>query len=379
MANKNIPYGRQTIDEEDIRSVTEVLGSDFLTTGPKVGEFEDALASYVGTKHCVAVNSGTSALDIAVGALELPPGSEIITTPFTFSADANCVLYNGCKPVFADIDPQTYNIDPEQILKKITKKTKAIIYVDYAGHPCDIKEIKEIAEDHGLMLIEDACHALGAEYSGKRVGSLADMTAFSFHPVKHITTGEGGAVATENEEFRTRLKLLRNHGIDKTPSERATYVYDMKILGRNYRITDFQCALGISQLKKADEFLKRREAVAKMYAEAFAGTGATADLVTPQHVKSNVRHAWHLYTILVGKGIDRDLFFSKMRANGIGVNVHYIPIYKFSYYKQFGINPKDYPVTEEIYSRIVSIPMFHSIKDEDVETVIKAVKESVSK
>ena len=201
------------------------------------------------------------------------------------------------------------------------------------------------------------------------------MTVFSFHPVKHITTGEGGAITTENQELYAKLKLLRNHGIDKTPSERATYVYDMKMLGRNYRITDFQCALGISQLKKADKFLKRREEVAKRYAEAFSGM----DSVTPQLVKSDIRHAWHLYTILVGKGINRDSFFSKMRAKGILVNVHYIPIYKFSYYKQFGINPKEYPVTEEVFSRIVSIPMFHSIKDEDVETVIKAVKENANK
>jgi len=352
----NIPYGRQTIDDEDIRSVIDVLKSDFLTTGPKIAEFE-------GDRN------------IAVGALELPAGSEIITTPFTFSADANCALYNGCKPVFVDINPQTYNIDPEQIRKKITKKTRAIIYVDYAGHPCDIAELKEIADKHGLALIEDACHALGAEYKGKRVGSFADMTVFSFHPVKHITTGEGGAITTENQELYAKLKLLRNHGIDKTPSERATYVYDMKMLGRNYRITDFQCALGISQLKKADKFLKRREEVAKRYAEAFSGM----DSVTPQLVKSDIRHAWHLYTILVGKGINRDSFFSKMRAKGILVNVHYIPIYKFSYYKQFGINPKEYPVTEEVFSRIVSIPMFHSIKDEDVETVIKAVKENANK
>ena len=373
MSQKPIPYGFQTIEPDDINAVIEVLKSDYLTTGPKVAEFEAALANYVSAKYCVVVNSGTAALDIAVGALELPGGSEIITSPFTFAASANCALYNGCVPVFADINPQTYNIDPEQIRKKITKKTRAIIYVDYAGHPCDIKEIKEIAEKHDLFVIEDACHALGAEYFGKRVGSLADMTVFSFHPVKHITTGEGGAVTTENLDMYAKLKLLRNHGIDKTPSERASYVYDMKMLGRNYRITDFQCALGISQLKKADGFLKRREEVARMYAEAFAEMVS----VTSQLVKPNVRHAWHLYTILVGKGIDRDSFFAKMRAKGIGVNVHYIPIYTFSYYRQFGINPKDYPNAENIYSRIVSLPMFHGMKEEDAKTVINAVKDSL--
>lgn len=369
----SIPYGRHSIDEDDIRAVEEVLKSDFLTTGPKVAEFEKMLGGYVGAKHCAAVNSGTSALDIAVGALELPVGSEIITTPFTFVASSNCILYNNCRPVFADIDAKTYNIDPEQIRKKITPKTKAIIYVDYAGQPCEIDSIKEIAEEKDLYLIEDACHALGAEYKGMRVGSFADMTVFSFHPVKHITTGEGGAVTTENEEFHSRMKLLRNHGMDKTSSERTGYLYDMKVLGRNYRITDLQCALGISQLRKIGNFLKRREGLAKLYNEGLGG----AKGVTIPYVRSDVRHAWHLYTILLEKGKDRDKFFYGMRARGIGVNVHYIPAYKFSYYKQFGINPKDFPNTEDIYSRIITLPMFQGMSDEDCERVIAAVKESI--
>jgi len=285
---KPIPYGSHSIDEDDIRAVTNVLKGDFLTTGPAVQRFESALTSYVHAKYAVAVSSGTAALDIAVAALELPKGSEIITTPFTFAASANCALYNHCMPIFADIDPATYNIDPEQIRKKITKKTKAIIYVDYAGQPCKIKEIREIAEEKNIFLIEDACHALGAEYNGKRIGTFADMSVFSFHPVKHITTGEGGAVTTENEELYGRLKLLRNHGIDKNPSERVGYSYDMKLLGKNYRITDIQCELGISQFKKADSFLARRGEIAKQYNDAFEKMDTiTTPFVLP-HVKQRI-------------------------------------------------------------------------------------------
>ncbi|MDD2655144.1 MAG: UDP-4-amino-4,6-dideoxy-N-acetyl-beta-L-altrosamine transaminase [Candidatus ainarchaeum sp.] len=370
MPNEKIPYGKQDISEEDVEAVVEVLRSDRLTTGPKVELFEKGLCDYVGASHAVAVNSGTSALDIAAGALELTPGSEIITTPFTFAASSNCILYNNCKPVFADIDPKTYNIDPAQIRKKITRKTKAIIYVDYAGQPCDIKEIKEIADEHDLSLIEDACHALGAEYGGKRVGSFADMTVFSFHPVKHITTGEGGAVATDDEGLHHKLKLLRNHGIDKAPGERTGYTYDMKMLGRNYRITDFQCALGLSQLKRIEGFLSNRNRIAKIYGEEF---GKLKELTVP-YVKKGVRHAWHLYTILLDKRISRDRFFECMRGRGIGVNVHYIPIYRFSYYKQFGIRPEGYPVTEDVYSRTVTLPLFPKMGDGDAEMVISAVK-----
>lgn len=369
---KNIPYGRQSIEEEDIAAVVETLKSDYLTTGPKVGEFEAALAKYVGAKHAVAVNSGTAALEIAVGALQLPEGSEIITTPFTFVACANCCLYNGCKPVFADIAPKTYNLDPEAVKKKITKKTKAIIYVDYAGQPCEIDELKGIAQEHGLKLIEDAAHALGAEYKGKKVGAFADMTCYSFHPVKHITTGEGGAVTTENDEFAARLKMLRNHGIDKTPSQRSTYEYDMKMLGRNYRITDFQCALGMSQLKRIEENVKRRNGIAKLYEKALSGLPLTLPYVAP-----DVRHAWHLYTVLLGKGISRDKVFGAMRKGGIGVNVHYIPSYKFSYYQKLGYGKQECPVTEDVYSRIITLPMFHALKDGEVKTVADALKASL--
>jgi UDP-4-amino-4,6-dideoxy-N-acetyl-beta-L-altrosamine transaminase len=369
-----IPYGKQTIDEEDVRAVIEVLKSDYLTTGPKVAEFEAALSRYVGSSYSVAVNSGTSALDIAVSALELPKGSEIITSPFTFAASSNCILYNGCNPVFADIDKKTFNIDPAEIRKKITKKTKAIIYVDYAGQPCHIQEIKEIAEKHDLYLIEDACHALGAEYKGKKVGTFADMTAFSFHPVKHITTGEGGAITTEDEDLAQKLKLLRNHGIDKTPSERKGYAYDMKMLGRNYRIPDILCALGISQLNKLDKFIGLRTKIAMNYNKHFMGI---AGLET-QYVESYVKHAWHLYPIILDRKLNRDAFFLKLREKGIWVNVHYIPVYKFSYYQKNGFSAVKCPNTEDISSRAISLPMYSSLSEEEQNQVVQAVKKSLS-
>ncbi|MGB3459350.1 MAG: UDP-4-amino-4,6-dideoxy-N-acetyl-beta-L-altrosamine transaminase [Halobacteriota archaeon] len=374
---KYIPYGHQWIDEEDIEEVVKVLKSDWITTGPKIEEFENALCRYIGCKYAVAVNSGTSALDIVVQTLNLLKGSEVITTPFTFVATTNAILYNNLKPVFADIEKDTRNINPDEIRKGITDKTKAIIYVDYAGHPCDIEEIKEIAEDHDLYLIADASHAIGSEYKGEKTGNFADMTVFSFHPVKHITTGEGGVVVTNNEEFDERLKMLRNHGIDKSALDRfgpkAGWAYDLKLLGRNYRITDFQAALGISQLKKLDEFLRRRAEIVKRYNEAFE---AVPEIETPI-VKSHVKQAWHIYTILLN-GMDRDEFFSKMRERNIGVNVHYIPIYRFSYYQeQFNINPSDFPVTEEVFSKIVTLPLFPKMTEDEVLNVIEIVKESI--
>lgn len=363
-----IPYSHQSIDDDDIVEVVKVLKSDWLTTGPKIAEFEAALCNYVSCRYAVAVNSGTSALDIAVQSLGLAQGSEVITTPFSFVATSNAILYNNLKPIFADIERDTRNISPDEIRKKITDKTKAILYVDYGGHPCDIDAIKEIAEEYDLFCIEDGCHAIGAKYKGKKIGPLADMTAFSFHPVKAITTGEGGAVVTDSVELYEMLKMSRNHGIDKPASDRDGWAYDMKFLGRNYRMTDIQAALGISQLKKLDKFIKRKEEIVTLYNEAFA----TVDGIEIPAVKPYAKHAWHIYTILVS---GRDALFKRMRESGIGVNVHYIPIYRFSYYqKQLNINQNDFPITEEVYSTVITLPLYYNMKSDDIRKVIEDVK-----
>jgi UDP-4-amino-4,6-dideoxy-N-acetyl-beta-L-altrosamine transaminase len=370
MSERFIPYGLHQIDEDDIDAVVEVLKSDWITTGPKIKEFEDAVCKYIGCKHGVAVNSGTSALDIAVASLELPKGSEIITTPFTFVATSNAIVYNNLTPIFVDIKPDTFNINPDEIRKKITDKTNAIINVDFAGHPCELDEIRKIADENGLYLIEDACHALGAEYKDKKVGNFADITVFSFHPVKHITTGEGGMAVTNVERLAIKMRMLRNLGIDIDPESRKDYRYDMKLLGRNYRMTDFQAALGISQLKKLDSFIAQRKFIADTYTKEFEEVNR---LIVPIE-KSGIKHAWHLFTPLVKKGLSRDMFFISMRSKNIGVNVHYIPVYRHSYYKRYMINPRDYPVTEDIFSRIISLPLYPTLNKEEVAYVIKSVR-----
>lgn len=368
-----IPYGLHWIDEEDINEVANVLRSNWITTGPKIKEFEDAICKYIGCSYSAVVNSGTSALDIAVQSLDLPVGSEIITTPFTFVATSNAIIYNRHRPVFADICRDTFNIDPEDIRRKITENTKAIIYVDYAGQPCDIRELKEIADEFDLYLIEDACHAIGAEYEQKKVGNFADMTIFSFHPVKHITTGEGGAVVTDNKELYEKLSLLRTHGIDKNTMDGygpdASWAYDMKYLGRNYRITDFQAALGISQLKKLDGFIKKRSEIASKYIELLIDI----DVFGLPVVKSNVKHAWHIFTLLLNESISRDEFFKYMRNANIGINVHYIPAYRHSYYvENYNIDKNLFPVTENIFKRIITLPLYPQMTDKDVEYVVAA-------
>lgn len=373
-----IPYGKQWINDDDINEVVSVLKSDWITTGPKIKEFEDAICAYIGCEYCITVSSGTSALDIAVQSLDLPKGSEIITTPFTFVATSNAIIYNGLKPVFADICNDTFNIDPEEIRSKITKDTKAIIYVDYAGQPCDIKAIKEIADEFDLYMIEDACHAIGAKYGDKKVGNFADLTIFSFHPVKHITTGEGGAVVTDNDVLYERLLLLRNHGIDKDAQDRygpnASWAYDMKCLGRNYRITDFQAALGISQLKKLDNFIEKRSSLVSMYGTLLDDV----DLIQLPVVKNDIKPAWHLYTILLDRTIDRDEFFKYMRSANIGVNLHYIPVYRHSYYvNNFKFNSNDFPVTEDVFNRIITLPLFPGMTVKEIEYVVDSISNGI--
>jgi UDP-4-amino-4,6-dideoxy-N-acetyl-beta-L-altrosamine transaminase len=369
-----IPYGHQSIDDEDIQSVIEVLKSDWLTTGPTVDLFERELASYISARHTIAVNSGTSALDIAVQALDFPKGSEIITTPFTFAGTSNAILYNGHIPVFADIDPTTRNIHPDEIRRKITQKTHAIIYVDYAGHPCAIDEIREIAREHDLRLIEDACHAFGASYKGRRIGTFADMTIFSFHPVKPITTGEGGVVATDDPELATRLKLLRSHGIDRNVGdmfgEGSQWAYDMMDLGRNYRMTDIQAALGVSQLAKIDTFIQQRNNLAALYEELI---GDIPWIETPQ-CYGDVTHGWHLYTVLLND-IERNDLYRYLHRNNIGANVHYIPIYRFTYYrKHFQFDPRAFPMTENIFDRIITLPLYPAMKEGELEYVAETLK-----
>ncbi len=373
-----IPYGHQSIDDDDIQFVVEVLKGDWLTTGPTVDLFERELSNYVDARHAIAVNSGTSALDIAVQALDLPRGSEIITTPFTFAATSNAILYNDHVPVFADIDPITRNIHPDEIRRRITPKTRAIIYVDYAGHPCAIDEIREVAQEHDLRLIEDACHALGASYEGHKIGTFADMTAFSFHPVKPITTGEGGAVVTDDSELNAKLRLLRSHGITRDVGgmfgEGASWGYDMQLLGRNYRMTDIQAALGISQLVKIDSFITRRNKLAALYTKILSDL-AWLDL---PKTREHVTHGWHLYTVLL-KGVERNTLFTYLKERDIGANVHYIPTYKFSYYQRhYPQNANAFPSTKDIFNRILTLPLYPSMKDEDVEYVSERLHEAES-
>jgi len=374
---EDIPYGHQTIDEQDRVSVDNVLKSNWLTTGPKVPEFESEIEKYIGCRHAVVVNSGTSALDIAVQTLNLPKESEVITTPFTFAATNNALLYHDLKPVFADIERESRNIDPDRIREKISRKTRAIIFVDYAGQPCRINEIREIASEHDLPLIEDACHAFGASYLSKKIGSCAaDMTVFSFHPVKPITTGEGGAVVTNNPDYAKKASLLRTHGIDKGAWDRfgpdATWAYDMVELGRNYRMTDIQAALGVSQIKKTDSFITDRNRIARMYSDLLADVPFIETPVTMQ----GVLHGWHIYTILL-KNMNRNKFFAFMKKQGVGVNVHYIPTYKFSYYrKNVPVNPADYPVTEDVFNRIITLPIFPSLTDDKIVYIAECIKKA---
>jgi perosamine synthetase len=373
---KLLPYGRQSVDEQDIQAVVEVLRSDWLTTGPKVAEFEEAFAARVGAKYAVSFSSGTAALHGAAFAAGLKPGDEAITTPMTFAATANCVLYQGATPVFADVSDDTLNIDPEQIVKKISPRTRAILPVDYAGHPAELQRIIELARKHGLIVIEDACHALGAEYNGRQVGGITDMTVFSFHPVKHITTGEGGMVATNDSQLAETLRRFRNHGISSDARQRQStgqWHYEMVLLGLNYRLPDFACALGIQQLKKLDANLARRREIAAWYTKAFREIPG----VIPPTVRSNANPAWHLYPIRIDAErlrADRAEIFRALRAENIGVNVHYIPVHLHPYYRdRFGYKGGEFPVVEEAYSRLISLPMFHSMTEQDVNDVIRAV------
>jgi UDP-4-amino-4,6-dideoxy-N-acetyl-beta-L-altrosamine transaminase len=433
-----IPYGRQWIDEEDIQAVVAVLRSERLTQGSRVEEFEKAFADYVGSRYAVAVNNGTAALQLACLAAGLGTGDEVITSPITFVASANCALYVGAKPGFVDIDPKTCNLDPlklesyleakasesESDSRPAANKSRAVIPVHFAGLPCDMSKIYRIADKFNLVIIEDACHALGAEYrvpqsaaGGQRnredewikVGSCvhSHMTVFSFHPVKHITTGEGGMVTTDNPEFADRMRMFRNHGITRDPNKftvhRSPFIvqkqttdnrqqitdndfqrptvngqwyYEMQDLGYNYRITDIQCALGLSQLKKADLFIDVRRQIAARYQEELSTFSAVQLTQEPEHCRSS----YHLFTIKIDFeriGKNRDEVMQDLSRAGIGTQVHYIPIPRHPYYQRLGFRKEDYPAAERFYRQCLSLPIYPGLKMHEVERVIKVLRETL--
>jgi perosamine synthetase len=370
--NKLLPYGHQWIDDEDIAAVIEVLKGDWITQGPKVDEFEKRVAEYCHAKYAVAVSSGTAALHAACAVARISPGDEAITTPITFAATANAIVYGGGKPVFADIREDTLNIDAGEIRKRLSPKTKAILPIDFAGHPADLDEIRKIASEKGLVIIEDASHALGAEYKGHKIGSLADMTIFSFHPVKHITTGEGGMILTNNKEFYEKLKIFRHHGIVHKP-DKGSWYYEIPEPGHNFRITDFQCTLGLSQLKKLALFIQRRREIAAKYNEAFS---KMEEIITPLE-EDFVKAVYHIYVIQLRTEmlkVGRKEILEALRAENIGVNVHYMPLHLHPFYqRQFGYKKGNYPKAERYYERAITLPIFPKMSDEDIEDVIKAV------
>lgn len=374
MDQKNIPYARQLVDDEDVAAAAAVLQGDWLTTGPEVGRFEAELAEYAGARHGVAVCNGTAALDCAMHALGIGPGDEVIVPAMTFVATANCVLYNGGLPVFADVDPDTLLMDPVHVESLVTPRTRAVLAVDYAGQPCDYAALRRITVRHGLALADDACHSLGASLEGSPVSALADVTVFSFHPVKHITTGEGGMIVTSDEALASAMRRHRNHGIDLDARQRegmGRYAYDMTSLGRNYRLTDFQSALGRSQLRKMPAWIARRRQLAARYDALLPGLAGVVSL----GVRAGVGHAYHLYVVRIDPdacGVTRDDVFNGMREQGIGVNVHYLPTHLHTYYRErLGTAPGMCPVAERAGGQVLSLPMYPGLSDAQQDRVVE--------
>jgi perosamine synthetase len=369
---KFLPYGRQTVTEEDIHAVTDVLRSDWLTTGPAVERFEQAFAEVAGAKHAVAISSGTAALHAAMHAMEIAAGDEVIVPAITFAATANAVVYCGGTPVFADVQPSSLLMDPESVSAKITSRTRGIIAVDYAGQPCDYDALRQLADQHNLFLAADGCHALGGTYRGINVGGLADLTTFSFHPVKHITTGEGGMITTNDQGLARRMRQFRNHGITTDHRERSDqglFTYEMVELGFNYRISDFQCALGTSQLQKLPLWLEQRRNLADRYDKQFGGHNRVRPLTT----SPDRTHARHLYVVRLKS--DRDGMFRLLRERGIGTNVHYLPVYLHPFYRdKLGYSDGLCPVAEAAYREILSLPLFPRMTIEDVDYVAENIK-----
>lgn len=374
---KMLPYGRQSIDEDDIAAVVNVLGSDWLTTGPTIAAFEAAFSKFVGAKETVAVSNGTAALHAAMYALGIGPGDEVIVTPMTFAASANCVVYCGATPVFADVDPGTLLLDPGSVESKITSSTKAIVAVDYAGQPCDYDALQSIADKYNLAIVDDACHAVGGSYKGRAVGTLANLNTFSLHPVKHFTTGEGGLITTDDSDLAARMRIFRNHGISTDHRQReqqGSWFYEMVDLGYNYRLTDFQSALGMSQLRKLPDWVERRRTIAHYYDEHFVRISG----VTPLSVRKDAVHAYHLYVVRLGLdqlSADRARIFAALRAEGIGVNVHYVPVHLHPFYrKNYATKPGLCPIAEHAYEQILTLPLFPHMSDGDVADVTAALE-----
>ncbi len=382
--NDLLPYGSQSIREEDVEAVKEAVRSDRITQGPRIDQFEDAVADYCGAEHGVAFSSGTAALHAAVHAAGISEGDEVITSPLTFAATANAVVFEGGTPVFADIRPETLTIDPDRIEDRLTGDTRALIPVDFAGHPCDYDRIQDVTGANDLTVIADACHALGAEYRGRKTGTLADMTVFSFHPVKHITTGEGGMVLTDDEGFEETLREFRHHGITKDPSkltrpDEGPWYYEIHEPGRNYRITDMQCALGLKQLERLDEFVRARRRIAGVYRGAFH----RMDGVIPPPEKDHVTSSYHIYPVQFREeelDADRKEIFEALRAENIGVQVHYVPVHNHPYYRRtYEYEKGMYPEAEAYYRRAITLPIFPDMTEGDVKDVHHAVRKIIDK
>lgn len=365
-----LPYGRQTIEDDDVAAVVEVLRSVWLTTGPKVEQFERAFAEFTGAAHAVAVANGTAALHAAMAALQIGPGDEVVVPAITFVASANCVVYQGGTPVFADVESDTLLVDPDEVARRITPRTKAIVAVDYAGQPCNYEALRGVAAKHGLPIVADACHALGGSWNGKPVGSLATLSTFSLHPVKPITTGEGGMITTDDAELAARMRTFRSHGIATNFRERekaGSWAYDMATLGYNLRLSDLQCALGISQLHKLPHWTARRQEIARRYDAAFRGHPN----ITPLAVRENISHGYHLYVVRLAAPADRAEVFRQLRARNIFANVHYLPVYLHTFYRErFGTRPGLCPRAEAAYAQILSLPIFPTMSDEEVDETV---------
>ena len=371
-----LPYGRQEIAETDIRAVVDALTSDWLTTGPRVPRFEQAFAAFCGAREGVAVNSGTAALHCAMRALDLGPGDEVIVPAITFAASANAALYEGATPVFADVEADTLLIDPKSVASKITARTKAIVAVDYGGQPADYDALRELVGSRGIAIVADACHAPGATYKGRQTGTLGDVSCFSFHPVKHLTTCEGGMALTQSAELAQHMRRFRNHGIDsdhRAREAKGAHAYDMVELGYNYRLSDLQCALGLAQLSRLPDWVHARQTIAGWYQDALAYIPG----VVPLRTHPDRTHAYHLYVVRLADGIDRDAVFSILRAAGIGANVHYAPVYLHSFYRGRGYDRGIAPVAEASSGQILTLPMFPAMQKSDVDRVATALTSAV--